>query len=165
MFISTLLFNIILHKYIYTYIYICCAAVRRYRLQTNKIGCFDNNNNNNNNNNKNELTATVCGVLLLTKKKYQTNREHSDTNKKRDGTLMPCLLLQLPPPLSRQDLNAVCDVNCRDEAAVMFVDPVTGLIVIVEDNSTGERVLPLLRVMHVEDLHPRSLSLSLSLCP
>ncbi|CAM9787208.1 unnamed protein product, partial [Laminaria digitata] len=37
-----------------------------------------------------------------------------------------------------QDLNAVCDVNCRDEAAVMFVDPVTGLIVIVEDNSTGE---------------------------
>ena len=35
----------------------------------------------------------------------------------------------------------MCDVNCRDEAAVMFVDPVTGLIVIVEDNSTGKRVL------------------------
>lgn len=42
--------------------------------------------------------------------------------------------------LSRdQDLNAVCDVNCRDSSALMFVDPQTGLIVIVDGNSTGKR--------------------------
>lgn len=38
-----------------------------------------------------------------------------------------------------QDLNAVCDVTCRDNSALMFVDPLTGLIVIVDGNSTGER--------------------------
>lgn len=40
------------------------------------------------------------------------------------------------PP--RQDLNAVCDVNCRDNAALMFVDPLTGFIVIIDGNSTGK---------------------------
>lgn len=37
-----------------------------------------------------------------------------------------------------QDLNTVCDVNCRDDAALMFVDPTTGLIVIIEGNTTGK---------------------------
>eukprot|EP00752_Nemacystus_decipiens_P010330 g9202.t1 len=36
----------------------------------------------------------------------------------------------------QQDLNAVCDISCRDNSALMFVDPQTGLIVIVDGNST-----------------------------
>lgn len=31
----------------------------------------------------------------------------------------------------------MCDVTCRDNSALMFVDPLTGLIVIVDGNSTG----------------------------
>ena len=38
-----------------------------------------------------------------------------------------------------QDLNAVCDISCRDNSALMFVDPQTGLIVIVDGNATGKR--------------------------
>lgn len=45
-----------------------------------------------------------------------------------------CLLYNLQP----QDLNAVCDVKCRDNAALMFVDPLTGLIVVIDGNYTGK---------------------------
>lgn len=33
----------------------------------------------------------------------------------------------------------MCDISCRDNSALMFVDPQTGLIVIVDGNSTGKR--------------------------
>lgn len=42
------------------------------------------------------------------------------------------------PSFIWQDLNEVCDITCRDEATVMFVDPVTGFIVVVEGNTTGK---------------------------
>lgn len=54
--------------------------------------------------------------------------------------LRRCHTLHSPSTYHRkpQDLNSVCDVNCRENAALMFVDPLTGLIVIVDGNSTGK---------------------------
>lgn len=41
-----------------------------------------------------------------------------------------------------QVLNEVCDATCRESAAAMFVDPSSGLVVVIDDDTAGKRKMP-----------------------